>query len=38
MKQNVKVQTSREVILTESKTMREEYIKEENFDILDKIK
>lgn len=30
--------TSREVILTESKTMREEYIKEENFDILDKIK
>lgn len=30
--------TSREVILTESKTMREEYVREENFDILDKIK
>lgn len=30
--------TSREVILTESKTMREEYVKVENYDVLDKIK
>jgi hypothetical protein len=40
MKQNVKTNnTSREVILTESKTMREGYIKEEQYyDVLDKIK
>ena len=37
MKQT-KQDASREVILTESKTMREEYIKEEYFDVLDKIK
>lgn len=30
--------TSREVILTESRTMRDEYMKEESYDILDKIK
>jgi hypothetical protein len=40
MKQNVKPSnTSREVILTESKTMRDGYIKEEQYyDVLDKIK
>ena len=37
MKQT-KQDASREVILTESKTMREEYVKEEYFDVLDKIK
>ena len=31
-------ENSRELIFTESKTMRDEYINEENFDILDKIK
>ena len=39
MKQNINTDTSREVILTESKTMRKEYIdNEQNYDILDKIK
>ena len=38
MKKSTTNNTSREVIFTESKTMREEYIKEEYFDILDKIK
>ena len=38
MKQVNNQSTSREAILTESKTMREEYIKDEYFDILDKIK
>lgn len=38
MKQIKNQTTSREVILTESKSMREEYINKENFDILDKIK
>ena len=41
MKQNVKTNndTSREVMLTESKTMREGYVKnEEYYDVLDKIK
>ena len=40
MKQNINNNnTSREVILTESKTMRKEYIdNEQNYDILDKIK
>lgn len=38
MKQIKNQRTSREVVLTESKTMREEYVKEEFFDILDKIK
>lgn len=38
MKKSVTNNTSREVVLTESKTMREEYIKDEYFDILDKIK
>ena len=40
MKQNINNNdTSREVILTESKTMRKEYIEnEQNYDILDKIK
>ena len=39
MKQNTNTDTSREVILTESKTMRKEYIdNEQNYDILDKIK
>jgi hypothetical protein len=41
MKQNVKINNdaSREVMLTESKTMREGYIKEEQYyDVLDKIK
>lgn len=37
MKQ-VKNNTSKEVILTESKTMRNQYVKEDYFDILDKIK
>lgn len=38
MKQIKNQRTSREVILTESRTMREEYIKNDYFDILDKIK
>lgn len=39
MKQKVtKIEVSRETVLTESKTMREGYIKEEYFDVLDKIK
>lgn len=38
MKQIKNQKTSREVILTESRTMREEYIKNDYFDILDKIK
>ena len=38
MKKVMNKETSREVVLTESKTMREEFIKEENYDILDKIK
>lgn len=38
MKQINNQSASREAILTESKTMREEYIKDEYFDILDKIK
>lgn len=38
MKQIKNQKTSREVVLTESKTMREEYVKDEYFDILDKIK
>lgn len=38
MKQIKNQKTSREVVLTESRTMREEYVKEEYFDILDKIK
>lgn len=38
MKKVKNQETSREVVLTESKTMREEYIKDEYFDILDKIK
>ena len=38
MKQVNNQSASREAILTESKTMREEYIKDEYFDILDKIK
>lgn len=38
MKKIKKQDTSREVVLTESKTMRNEYIKEDFFDILDKIK
>lgn len=38
MKKSVTNKTSREVVLTESKSMREEYIKDEYYDILDKIK
>ena len=38
MKKSTTNNTSREVIFTESKTMREEYVKEEYYDILDKIK
>lgn len=38
MKQIKNQKTSREVVLTESRTMREEYIKNDYFDILDKIK
>lgn len=38
MKQIKNQKTSREVVLTESRSMREEYIREEYFDILDKIK
>ena len=38
MKQKVQDNNSRELVLTESKTMREGYIKEEYFDVLDKIK
>lgn len=38
MKQIKNQKTSREVILTESRTMREEYIKNDYFDILDKIR
>ena len=37
MKQNT-TNNSKELIFTESKTMKDEYINEENFDILDKIK
>lgn len=38
MKKAKQTNTSKETILTESKTMREEYVKTEYFDVLDKIK